>query len=131
MIARSFTVLLAFDSHYPADFALSVNPTRCESIRPYIERAGRFRPSAPGAPDIKLYVCATNVRTGKIRFSAARDLGPDALLASACLPSLFRAVEIEARLLGRRLHGQSGDVSADLRMSSRSDIILIVSIHPR
>ena len=41
------------------------------------------------------FVCATNVRTGKIRVFPAEEVTPQALLASACLPTLFRAVEIE------------------------------------
>ncbi len=47
------------------------------------------------AADIKLFVCATNVRTGKIRVFQPHEISVDALLASACLPTLFRAVEIE------------------------------------
>ncbi|MBM3573478.1 MAG: patatin-like phospholipase family protein [Alphaproteobacteria bacterium] len=44
---------------------------------------------------IKLFVCATNVRSGKIRVFPREELSVDALLASACLPHLFRAVEID------------------------------------
>ncbi|RVT83998.1 patatin-like phospholipase family protein [Rhodobacteraceae bacterium CCMM004] len=47
---------------------------------------------APEGPD--LHVCATNVRTGKIRVFSGDEIGPEALLASACLPTLFQAVEI-------------------------------------
>jgi len=43
---------------------------------------------------IKLFVCATNVRSGKIRVFPREELSVEALLASACLPHLFRAVEI-------------------------------------
>jgi NTE family protein len=39
-------------------------------------------------------ICATNVRTGKIRVFEGHDITPDAIMASACLPTLFRAVEI-------------------------------------
>ncbi|MGO8919141.1 MAG: patatin-like phospholipase family protein [Stellaceae bacterium] len=44
---------------------------------------------------VKIFVCATNVRTGKIRVFERKDLTIDVLLASACLPHLFRAVEID------------------------------------
>jgi NTE family protein len=44
---------------------------------------------------IKLFVTATNVRTGRGRIFRNADLSPDALLASACLPTLFQAVEID------------------------------------
>jgi len=42
-----------------------------------------------------LFICATNVRSGKIRIFDDADMSTDAILASACLPFLFRAVEID------------------------------------
>jgi NTE family protein len=45
-------------------------------------------------PDIKLFVAATNVRTGKLKVFRTPELTVESLLASACLPILFRAVEI-------------------------------------
>ncbi len=44
---------------------------------------------------IKLFISATNVRTGKIRVFENKDLSTDAVLASACLPFMFQAVEID------------------------------------
>ena len=45
--------------------------------------------------DIKLFVAATNVRTCKLKVFHTAELDVDCLLASACLPMLFRAVEIK------------------------------------
>jgi NTE family protein len=45
--------------------------------------------------DPHLYVSATNVRTGKIKVFDDDDLSVDIMLASACLPTLFQAVEID------------------------------------
>lgn len=42
----------------------------------------------------ELFVAATNVRTGRMRVFTGRRVTPDAVMASACLPSLFRAIEI-------------------------------------
>jgi len=44
---------------------------------------------------IKVFVTATNVRTGRGRIFRNNDVTADALLASACLPQLFQAVEID------------------------------------
>ena len=44
---------------------------------------------------IKVFVTATNVRTGRARIFRNRDITAQALLASACLPQLFQAVEID------------------------------------
>jgi NTE family protein len=41
-----------------------------------------------------LTICATNVRTGKIKIFEGEDISPEAILASACLPTLYPAVEI-------------------------------------
>ena len=46
------------------------------------------------AAGIALYICATNVRTGKVKIFSHSDVTIDALLASAGLPWLFHAVEI-------------------------------------
>lgn len=43
----------------------------------------------------KLYLCATNVRTGKVKVFENKDITVDAVMASACLPFIFKAVEID------------------------------------
>lgn len=49
----------------------------------------------------ELHICATNVRSGKIRVFTGGEIGPDPIMASACLPTLFRAVEIYDPKSGR------------------------------
>lgn len=44
---------------------------------------------------IKLFITATNVRTGRGRIFRNADITADVLLASACLPTMFQAVEID------------------------------------
>jgi len=44
---------------------------------------------------IKLFVSATAVRSGKLRVFHTHELTPEAVMASACLPHVFQAVEIE------------------------------------
>jgi NTE family protein len=62
---------------------------------------------------VKLYISATNVRTGKPRVFTRTEVDADVLLASACLPNIFRAVEIDGEaVLGRRLPGQPGALAA-------------------
>ncbi|HBK91467.1 MAG TPA: alpha/beta hydrolase [Parvularcula sp.] len=43
----------------------------------------------------RLFLSATNVRTGKIKIFRTKDASIDAVLASTCLPFLFKAVEID------------------------------------
>ena len=56
--------------------------------RASISSAWRDRP-------IKLFITATNVRTGRGRIFRNAEITPDVLLASACLPTMFQAVEID------------------------------------
>ncbi len=49
----------------------------------------------------KLFVTATNVRTGKPRIFSGTEISADVLLASACLPTVFQAVEIPDPQTGR------------------------------
>lgn len=53
----------------------------------------------PGGP--QFFVTATNVRTGRVRIFTGDEVTPEAVMASACLPTLFRAVEIFDEETGR------------------------------
>ncbi|PWE33167.1 patatin [Maritimibacter sp. 55A14] len=48
-----------------------------------------------------LHICATNVRSGKVRVFTGEEICTDTILASACLPTLFRAVEWDDPATGR------------------------------
>jgi NTE family protein len=50
-----------------------------------------------GTGPLSLFVTATSVRTGQPRVFDREDLTVDALLASACLPQLFKAVVIDGQ----------------------------------
>lgn len=47
------------------------------------------------AAPIKVFVTATNVRTGRGRVFRNAELTPEVVMASACLPTVFQAVEID------------------------------------
>jgi NTE family protein len=76
-----------------------------------------------------LFVCATNVRTNQRKIFAAGELGVSALAASACLPTLFRAVEI-----GGNAYWDGGYLGnpalAPLRSPSLAPDVLIVWVNP-
>lgn len=46
---------------------------------------------------IVLFVNATNVKTGKVRVFKTHELSLDAVMASACLPFMFKTVEVEGQ----------------------------------
>jgi NTE family protein len=45
--------------------------------------------------DTKLFISATNVRSGRVRVFETPQVSADVVMASACLPFLFKAVEID------------------------------------
>ncbi|MEP3439748.1 MAG: patatin-like phospholipase family protein [Hoeflea sp.] len=45
--------------------------------------------------ETKLFLSATNVRSGRVRVFETREVNVDVVMASACLPFLFKAVEID------------------------------------
>ena len=71
----------------------SYGPFYTNPLRRVVENFAYDKVRADDAP--QLNVCATNVRSGKIRVFRGDEIGADALLASACLPTLFQAVEID------------------------------------
>src|SRR2546421_923552 len=74
---------------------------------------------------IKLFVTATNVRTGRGRVFRNSEITPDVLLASACLPTLFQAIEIDGE--GYWDGGYSGNptITPLVRECNSKDTVLI------
>jgi NTE family protein len=76
-----------------------------------------------------VFVTATNVRTGRARVFRNADLGVEALLASACLPQLFQAVEIDGEAYWDG--GFTGNPALYPLLTSRqAPDILVVQINP-
>ena len=69
------------------------NPQGDNPLRAVLER--HVRPQVLQRGQLKLFITATAVRTGQPRVFDCHDLSIEALLASACLPQLFRAVHID------------------------------------
>ncbi|WP_323009490.1 patatin-like phospholipase family protein [Paracoccus sp. (in: a-proteobacteria)] len=70
-----------------------LNPAGINPLRKVIGQVIDFE-RLKQAP-VKVFITATNVRTGRGRVFRNAELSPDVLLASACLPTVFQAVEIE------------------------------------
>ncbi|NML47737.1 patatin-like phospholipase family protein [Ramlibacter sp. G-1-2-2] len=78
---------------------------------------------------LKIFVTATNVRTGRGRVFRNADITPDVLLASACLPTLFQAVEIDGDPYWDGGYSGNPTMTPLIRECSSSDTIL-VQINP-
>jgi NTE family protein len=82
---------------------------------------------ADAGPD--LTICATNVRTGKIKLFRGREISVESILASACLPTVYPAVEIDGEAYWDG--GYTGNPALyPLFDRDLPDDILVVSINP-
>lgn len=78
---------------------------------------------------IKLFVTATNVHTGRGRVFRNSEITPDVLLASACLPTMFQAVEIDGEPYWDG--GYSGNPTiTPLVREIESDDTILIQINP-
>jgi NTE family protein len=71
-----------------------LNPFDLNPLRDIVTRLVDFK-RVRACNKIKVFIAATNVRTGTLREFRIHELTPDAVMASACLPLIFQAVEIE------------------------------------
>jgi NTE family protein len=71
-----------------------VNPLNINPLKDLIERFVDFE-ALRANTDLQIFVSATNVQTGRVRIFPRDKITADAVMASACLPLLFRAVEID------------------------------------
>ena len=70
-----------------------LNPTNVHPLRDILAETVDFECLAESP--IRLFITATNVRTGSGRVFRNAEITPDVLLASGCLPTMFQAVEID------------------------------------
>ena len=81
------------------------------------------------AAPIKLFITATNVRTGQGRVFRNAEITADVLLASACLPMMFQAVEIDGDPYWDGGYTGNPTITPLLRECASSDTVL-VQINP-
>jgi len=106
----------------------SLNPFGYNPIRSILEDCIDFR-HLKEAP-IKLFITATNVHTGRGRIFRNKEITPEVLLASACLPTMFQAIEIDGQPYWDGGYAGNPTISPLVRESEAYDVIL-VQINPR
>jgi NTE family protein len=74
---------------------------------------------------IKLFITATRVSNGQARVFRNADLSADALLASACLPTLFQAVEIDGEAYWDGGYAGNPTITPLVRETDSIDTILV------
>jgi len=106
----------------------TLNPTGHNPISALLEESIDFA-HLNEAP-IKLFITATNVHTGRGRVFRNKEITPAVLLASACLPTLFQAIEIDGEPYWDGGYAGNPTLTPLVRESDSRDIIL-VQINPR
>jgi NTE family protein len=71
----------------------------------------------------RLFVCATNVLTNERRVFSGAELGAEALLASACLPTQFQAVEIKGEYYWDG--GYTGNPAIEPLLAYCDDVLIV------
>ena len=71
-----------------------LNPMNFNPLRDVLEKVVDFKRLNDCKIATRLFLSATNVRTGKIKVFENQDLSADVVLATACLPYIFQAVEV-------------------------------------
>jgi NTE family protein len=99
------------------------NPAGLNPLRLVLSKSLDFDRLAT-AP-IKLFVTATNVRTGRMRIFRNKDVTSDALLASACLPFMFQAVELDGEAYWDGGYSGNPPITPLVRETASNDTILV------
>lgn len=105
-----------------------LNPFNFNPLKPVLDEIIDLK-ALQHCSDMKLFVTATHVESGQPRVFSRDELTIDVLLASACIPSLFQAVEIDGE------HYWDGGYMGNpaiwpLIYHTRGEDIMLVQINP-
>lgn len=100
-----------------------LNPGGTHPLRGILENLINFD-RLKNAP-IKLFVSATNVRTGRVRVFRNAEITADILLASACLPTMFQAIQIDGEAYWDGGYSGNPTMTPLVRECQSKDTILV------
>jgi NTE family protein len=105
-----------------------LNPLNINPLKTTLESLVDFK-TVMACTSPRLFISATNVRDGKIKVFTGKEVTADAVMASACLPYLFQAVEIDGEAYWDG--GFMGNPALFPFFSDEgSDDILLVQVNP-
>jgi NTE family protein len=104
------------------------NPLGFDPLRRLLEQEIDFEKLRAASP-IELLIAATEVATGRARIFHADEITVEAVLASACLPTLHHAVEIDGVAYWDGGFSANPDIKT-LAMESPVEDTLIVQLNP-
>ena len=113
-------------THYSSPYEF--NPLNLNPLRDHLDSVVDFA-KVRACEEIQIFVAATNVHTGKIAVFNRDILTADHIMASACLPLVFQAVEIDG--IPHWDGGYMGNPALyPLFYNAASDDVILVQINP-
>src|SRR5215471_4011607 len=106
----------------------NLNPFGHNPIRSILEDSIDF--AHLNEATIRLFITATNVHTGRGRIFRNSEITPEVLLASACLPTMFHAIEIKGESYWDGGYAGNPTITPLVRETDSHDTVL-VQINPR
>ncbi len=104
------------------------NPLNLNPLRDIVAEQIDFR-NVEACEAIRLYISATNVETGQLRVFTPDEITLDVIMASACLPQIFQAVEIDGAPYWDGGYGGNPAIFPFFKANSVEDVLL-VQINP-
>ncbi|MGB8045774.1 MAG: patatin-like phospholipase family protein, partial [Pseudolabrys sp.] len=124
----SSPVFIAMDLMSRIFSPYDINPRGFNPLRDILAESIDFARLARSP--IKVFITATNVRTGRGHIFRNPEITADVLLASACLPTMFQAIEINGEPYWDGGFAGNPTITPLVRESEAHDSIL-VQINPR
>src|SRR6476619_1869183 len=106
-----------------------LNPLNINPLKDVIERFVDFE-AVRAHQGLDLFISATNVHTGELRVFERAEINAEVVMASASLPLLFRAVDIDGVPYWDGGYSGNPAVIPFLRTTASEDV-LIIQINPR
>jgi NTE family protein len=124
----SSPIYLLFDLLGRVASPYEFNPLNLNPVRDLIEELVDFE-QVRACEHLKIFVSATNVETGRVKVFERHELTADMVMASACLPFVFQAVEVDG--VPYWDGGYMGNPALfPFFDAARSDDVIVVQINP-
>ncbi len=104
------------------------NPLNLNPLRDLVEKEIDFE-RVKACSALKLFISATNVESGRLRVFSQSELNADVIMASACLPYIFQAVEIDGQPYWDGGYG-GNPALFPFFYSGASEDVLLIQINP-
>src|SRR5574343_1728352 len=92
-LSPALKMMLQWTNHLSPE---QLNPFDLNPLRDIVEAQFDFARLRKASP-VKLFIAATHANSGQLRLFHNHELSADALLASACLPTIHRTIQIDGQ----------------------------------